>query len=178
MTLLNEAGMYLILDGNSLYPLALVKCANVLAVNTPNDSIDRDNPAASYNGIYLQHVFATIDAFKSFNNTLGFFSGNEVINNATNTFASTWVKATTRDMKAYIAKQSPRTIPVGYSAADVAENRLLLAEYLNCGDAADRVDFYAFNDYEWCGNSSFTYFPFPLPILSPIAMLMSHSVSG
>lgn len=73
--------------------------------------------------------------------------------------ASTWVKATTRDMKAYIAKQSPRQIPVGYSAADIVQNRVLLAEYLNCGDESERIDFYAFNSYEWCGNSSFTYFP-------------------
>jgi 1,3-beta-glucanosyltransferase GAS5 len=80
-------------------------------------------------------------------------------------------------MKAYIAKQSPRTIPVGYSAADVAENRLLLAEYLNCGDASDRVDFYAFNDYEWCGNSTFTYFP-PLILDFPMAVLTPHSESG
>jgi len=139
MALLDGAGIYLILD-----------------VNTPQDSIDRANPAESYNAIYLQHVFATIDAFKYFDNTLGFFSGNEVVNDANNTAASTWVKATTRDMKAYIAKQSPRTIPVGYSAADVSSNRLPLAEYLNCGDDSARGDFYAFNNYAWCGNSSYT----------------------
>jgi 1,3-beta-glucanosyltransferase GAS5 len=62
-------------------------------------------------------------------------------------------------MKAYIAKQSPRAIPVGYSAADVVQNRFLLAEYLNCGDPSEQIDFYAFNSYEWCGNSSFTYVP-------------------
>ena len=54
-------------------------------VNTPTDSIDRDDPADSYNAIYLQHVFSTIDAFKSFDNVLGFFSGNEVINNVNTT---------------------------------------------------------------------------------------------
>ena len=60
-------------------------------------------------------------------------------------------------MKSYIAKQSRRKIPVGYSAADVVQNRVLLANYLNCGDSNERIDFYAFNSYEWCGNSSFTY---------------------
>lgn len=59
-------------------------------------------------------------------------------------------------MKAYIAKQASRSIPVGYSAADVAQNRLPLAEYLNCGSNSERVDFYAFNSYSWCGNSSYT----------------------
>lgn len=56
-----------------------------IIVNTPTDSLDRDDPADSYNAIYLQHVFATIDAFKSYNNLLGFFSGNEVINDANTT---------------------------------------------------------------------------------------------
>ena len=64
-------------------------------------------------------------------------------------------------MKAYMAKQSNRQIPVGYSAADIVQNRFLLAEYLNCGDSSEAIDFYAFNSYEWCGNSSFTYVPTP-----------------
>ena len=140
MALLDQAGIYLILD-----------------VNTPQFAINRASPANSYNAVYLQHIFATIDAFKGYTNVLGFFSGNEVINNVNTTQSSTWVKATTRDMKAYIKAQSSRPIPVGYSAADVPENRVLLAEYLNCGsDAASRADFYAFNQYEWCGNSTYT----------------------
>jgi 1,3-beta-glucanosyltransferase GAS5 len=126
-------------------------------VNTPQNSLNRADPADSYNAIYLQHVFATVDAFKSYDNVLGFFSGNEVVNDVNTTYASTWVKATTRDMKAYIAKQCSRSIPVGYSAADVAENRLPLAEYLNCGPSSETVDFYAFNSYSWCGNSSYVY---------------------
>lgn len=80
MALLDQAGIYVILDGNFQSLPALI------IVNTPNDSINRDDPADSYNAIYLQHVFATIDAFKIYDNTLGFFSGNEVINNATNTY--------------------------------------------------------------------------------------------
>jgi 1,3-beta-glucanosyltransferase GAS5 len=55
-----------------------------MLVNTPNNAINRDDPANSYNAIYLQHVFATIDAFKEFPHTLGFFSGNEVVNNVNN----------------------------------------------------------------------------------------------
>jgi 1,3-beta-glucanosyltransferase GAS5 len=71
--------------------------------------------------------------------------------------AAPYVKAIVRDMKAYIKKHLKRAIPVGYSAADVASNRMQMAEYLNCGDNADeRVDFYGINDYSWCGPSSFT----------------------
>lgn len=139
MNVLADYGMYLILD-----------------VNTPQVSINRADPASTYTAAYLQHVFATVDAFKNFTNTLGFFAGNEVVNNATNTYAATYVKAVVRDMKEYISKQSKRQIPVGYSAADVSDNRVQIAEYLNCGsDDEARIDFFGINQYEWCGNSSF-----------------------
>ena len=61
MSLLADAGIYLALD-----------------VNTPDYSINRNDPAVSYNEVYLQNVFATIDAFAAYDNTLLFFSGNEV----------------------------------------------------------------------------------------------------
>lgn len=96
----------------------------------------------SYNDVYLQHVFATIDVFGKYTNTLGFFAANEVTNAANNTNAATFVKAVIRDMREYIGKHVDRPIPVGYSAADVAENRMEMAKYMNCGDAATRSDFY------------------------------------
>ncbi len=139
MTLLQRAGIYLILD-----------------VNTAKFAISRSNAAGSYNSIYLQHIFAAVDAFKAYPNTLGFFGGNEVINDDVTVNTAPWVKATVRDLKQYVAAQSKRFIPVGYSAADVAGNRVELAQYFNCGDNATRADFYGFNSYSWCGASSFT----------------------
>ncbi|EPY50289.1 sporulation specific 1,3-beta- glucanosyltransferase Gas4 [Schizosaccharomyces cryophilus OY26] len=136
MKAFEDAGIYVILD-----------------LNTFRHSISRSDPAISYNKVYLQHIFSTVDAFKDYDNVLGFFSGNEVVNDHETT-AITWVKATTRDVKAYIKKHASRQIPVGYSAADIAENRLELAHYFNCGDESERADFYAFNMYEWCGHSS------------------------
>lgn len=139
MNLLADAGIYLILD-----------------LNTPGASISRYNPACSYNADYLQSVFATVDAFADFNNTLGFFAGNEVVNSENTTNTATYVKATVRDVKNYIDARGYRSIPVGYSAADVSSNRQLIAEYLNCGDdAAARIDMFGVNDYSWCGESSF-----------------------
>lgn len=97
----------------------------------------------SYNAVYLQHIFSTIDVFSKYTNTLGFFAANEVTNAVNNTRAATVVKAVIRDTKEYISKQVSRPIPIGYSAADVAENRMQMAAYLSCGDANAHTDFYA-----------------------------------
>jgi hypothetical protein len=139
MSALDAAGIYLVLD-----------------VNTPKYSINRLEPAISYNDVYLQSVFATIDAFAKYSNVLAFFSGNEVINDGATTACAPYVKAVTRDMRQYIKARGYRQIPVGYSAADVSQNRKQMAEYMNCGPDEVRSDFFAFNDYSWCDPSSFT----------------------
>lgn len=139
MNALAAAGIYLVLD-----------------VNTPLYSLNRATPAPSYNSVYLQNIFATIDAFANYTNTLAFFSGNEVINDDSTTSAAPYVKAVTRDMRQYIGSRGYRSIPVGYSAADVDSNRLEMAQYMNCGTDDERSDFFAFNDYSWCDPSSFT----------------------
>jgi hypothetical protein len=142
MKTLADAGIYLALD-----------------VNTPFYSLNRKDNASiamSYNEVYLQSVFATIDSFAKYDNTLLFYSANEVINDDTTTFAAPYVKAVTRDMKAYIKARGYRSIPVGYSAADVESNRYQMATYMNCGPDSVRSDFFAFNDYSWCDPSSYT----------------------
>lgn len=128
MSLLADAGIYVIIDANN-----------------PLYSINRFSPAESYNQVYLQSVFATIDAFAKYTNTMAFFSGNEVVNdNVTSTLSAPYVKATTRDMRQYIKSRGYRSIPVGYSAADVAQNRMEMADYMNCGTDAERSDFFTF----------------------------------
>ena len=140
MNLLSENGIYLILD-----------------VNTPRSSISREDPACSYNSDYLRQVFATVDEFARYDNVLGFFAGNEVINTEASTNTAPYVKAVVRDMKKYMKARGYRQVPVGYSAADIAANRLLVARYFNCGDDEDaRIDMFGVNDYSWCGTSSFT----------------------
>ncbi|CAK7220474.1 1,3-beta-glucanosyltransferase [Sporothrix curviconia] len=137
MNALAAAGIYLILD-----------------VNNPLYSINRENPAPSYNAVYLQSVFATIDEFVKYPNTMAFFSGNEVINStAASTLSAPYVKAVTRDMRQYISERGYRKVPVGYSAADVSQNRMQLADYMNCGTDDERSDFFAFNDYSWCNTN-------------------------
>ncbi|KAF4582142.1 1,3-beta-glucanosyltransferase gel1 [Ophiocordyceps camponoti-floridani] len=138
MKLLDEAGIYLILD-----------------VNTPGYSINREQPKKSYNTKYLQSVFSTVQKFAKYNNTLAFFSGNEVVNDDPGTEKSApYVKAVTRDIKNYMRVQGLRAVPVGYSAADVSSNVMQQADYFNCGSDDMRADFFAFNDYSFC-NSNF-----------------------
>ncbi|KAF3985267.1 hypothetical protein FT663_00422 [Candidozyma haemuli var. vulneris] len=141
MEALADAGIYLILD-----------------TNIPHASIARDDGAnCSYNTMYLNEVFATVKLMSKYDNTLGFFAANEVINDKESTPAARQVKAVVRDIKTFQRANGLRTIPVGYSAADVSENRFQSVEYFNCGDdEMARVDMFGYNDYSWCGSSSFT----------------------
>ncbi|EEA27316.1 1,3-beta-glucanosyltransferase [Talaromyces marneffei ATCC 18224] len=138
MKALADAGIYVVLD-----------------VNTPKYSINRADPEVSYNDVYLQYVFATVEMFSKYPNTLAFFSGNEVINDGPSSKAAPYVKAVARDIRMFLRKRGLRLVPVGYSAADVDTNRLQMAQYMNCGTDDERSDFFAFNDYSWCDPSSF-----------------------
>lgn len=62
-SIFNAVGIYMLLDVNS--PLggeSLVPGAQL---------------EGSYNANYLQHIFAVVEAFKDYDNTLGFIGGNE-----------------------------------------------------------------------------------------------------
>lgn len=99
MNALAAAGIYVVLD-----------------VNTPKYSLNRAEPKASYNNVYLQNVFATVEMFAAYPNTLAFFSGNEVINDGPSSSAAPYVKAVTRDIRQFLRARNLRTVPVGYSA--------------------------------------------------------------
>lgn len=137
MKLLQAAGIYLIQD-----------------LSNPKNSIVRTAP------VWNTDLFATyagvIDTLAPYSNVMGFFAGNEVSNDKTNTDASAFVKAAVRDMKAYIKTKNYRTIGVGYATNDDASIRDNLAAYFNCGDASESIDFWGYNIYSWCGASSFT----------------------
>jgi hypothetical protein len=96
-----------------------------------------------------------MDAFHSYQNTAGFFIGNEVIALANQSNAAPYIKAAARDLKAYRNQKGYRDIPVGYSAADIAELRPMLQDYLACGtNASEAIDMFGLNAYEWCGNNN------------------------
>ena len=94
-----------------------------------------------------------MDAFAGYDNTAGFFIGNEVIFTNADSPAAPYIKGATRDMKSYRDSKGYRPIPVGYAAADIAELRPQLQNYLVCGgDSKAAIDFFGLNSYEWCGN--------------------------
>ena len=133
--MLDKAGIYVILD-----------------LGEPATSINRDAP--QWNGELYSRYASVIDALANYTNTLGFFAGNEVSNAPNNTAASVFVKAAVRDMKAYIVQKKYRPIGVGYATND-DDTRTELADYFNCGSPEDSIDFWGYNIYSWCGQSSY-----------------------
>jgi 1,3-beta-glucanosyltransferase GAS1 len=122
-------------------------------LSAPGESINRDDPQWTVE--LFQRYISVIDILAQYDNVLGFFAGNEVSNNNTNTGASAFVKAAVRDTKAYLANNGYRQIPVGYAANDDADIRDDIANYFACAPSDAAVDFYGINIYEWCGNSTF-----------------------
>lgn len=136
MRLLAEAGIYVVSD-----------------LANPSYSINRIAP--SWETDVYNHYTAVIDALAPYNNTLGFFAGNEVANSAGTTNAAPFVKAAVRDMKSYIKQKGYRPMGVGYANNDDANTRVNMANYFNCGGPDESVDFWGYNIYEWCGHSTY-----------------------
>lgn len=121
MSIFNAAGIYVILDVNS--PLV-------------GESLNRYEPWTSYYDAYVERVFKVVENFRGYPNTMGFFIGNEIINDKESAQNSPpYIRAITRDVKNYIqarVAEGGRDIPVGYSAADVVSLRKPTFEYLTC----------------------------------------------
>jgi len=97
-----------------------------------------------------------MDAFSDFDNSLGFFVGNEIIALSNQSIAAPFIKAAARDLKAYRDRKGYRKFPVGYSATDIAELRPMLQDYLTCGgNASENIDFFGLNSYEWCDPATY-----------------------
>ncbi|CAG8184724.1 unnamed protein product [Penicillium salamii] len=138
MTALADAGIHLFVD-----------------LDTFTTQIEQTDP--HWNQTQLDRFTEVLDEFQKYKNTAGVFVGNEVLTNADGSAAAPYVLAAARDVKAYRDKKGYREIPVGYSAADIADLRPMLQNYMACSsNASERLDFYSLNAYEWCGSSSYT----------------------
>ena len=139
-------------------------CMNLFAQNGIYTIIDLSAPAAGQSidssdphwndDLYARYV-SVVDTMQKYDNVMGFFAGNEVAVAPNTTASAAFVKAAVRDMKAYIAKKNYRQIGVGYAANDNQYIRVDLADYFNCGDQTDAIDFYGYNVYSWCGQSTY-----------------------
>jgi 1,3-beta-glucanosyltransferase GAS1 len=136
MDLLTNAGIYVIAD-----------------LSEPVTSINRAAPRWD-SDLYARYT-SVVDLMSQYTNTIGFFAGNEVSNEAVNTNASAYVKAAVRDMKNYIKDKKYRPMGVGYATNDDEEIRSDMEAYFNCGPTEESIDFWGYNIYSWCGNSSY-----------------------
>lgn len=123
-------------------------------LDTFETQIEQETPY--WNRTQEQRFRKVMDEFQTFDNTAGFFIGNEVIRDGNHSEAAVYVKAATRDLKSYRDSKNYRKIPVGYSHADISSLRPNLQNYLTCGTVSDdSTDFFGLNAYEWCGKSTF-----------------------
>ncbi|KAI5235818.1 glycoside hydrolase family 72 protein [Aureobasidium subglaciale] len=137
MSTFADAGIYLFVD-----------------LDTFNTQIEQTSP--HWNESQYDAFAKVMDEFQQFDNTAGFFVGNEVLTTSNGSIAAPYVKAAARDMKAYRNSKNYRNIPVGYSAADISSLRPNLQNYLACGtNSSDALDFFSLNSYEWCGQTTY-----------------------
>lgn len=136
MKLLDDAGIYVISD-----------------LSQPELSIKRDNP--QWNVPLYNRYKAVVDELAQYSNTIGFFAGNEVSDATNNTEASAYVKAALRDTKRHIQDSDfGRPLGVGYASNDHPEIREEIAQYFNCGEDIEATDYWGYNIYSWCGEST------------------------
>ncbi|KAF5027650.1 hypothetical protein F66182_246, partial [Fusarium sp. NRRL 66182] len=135
MKLLDDAGIYVISD-----------------LSEPALSINRDDP--KWDTSLYERYTGVVDALAKYPNVVGFFAGNEVSNNKSNTEASAFVKAAVRDTKIHIKNKYKRWLGVGYAANDDVDIREDIANYFNCGEDEERIDYWGYNIYSWCGESN------------------------
>ncbi|KAK8107840.1 glycolipid anchored surface protein [Apiospora kogelbergensis] len=109
-----------------------------------------------WNKTQLDAYTKVMDTFHKYDNLLGLYVGNEIIARANQSLAAPFIKAAARDTKAHRDAKGYRNIPIGYSAADIAELRPMLQDYLTCGgNASENVDFFGLNSYEWCDPANY-----------------------
>ncbi|KUJ13897.1 uncharacterized protein LY89DRAFT_149451 [Mollisia scopiformis] len=134
MTALQTAGIYVLVD-----------LPGTATINSTNPEWNLD-----IYGAWVQ----TIDAMAGFTNVLGFFAGDNVVTNSSNSPAAAFVKAAVRDLKSYIATKGYRPIPVGYEMS-ASDNYDVASLYMTCTNSSQSIDFLGISDFNWCTNNTY-----------------------
>lgn len=162
-----DAGIYLMFD-----------------LGQAKSSLNRLEPV--YTLELLEQYKATVDAIAKYDNVLGLFAGNEVVNEPGSTTKSApFMKALIRDLKSHMRTKS-RYVPIGYATNDDSKIRLDIASYFVCDSYSgisgqeetqedSKIDFLGYNLYSWCGESGFVesgwadrtkeYEGYPVPVI-------------
>lgn len=115
-------------------------------LDTVDTYILPDGGVAHWNDTQLEAYQRVMDVFQGYDNTAGFFVGNEMLTTGPDSAAAPYIKAAARDLKAYRDNKGYRDIPIGYTAADITTLRPNLQNYLACGDnSSEALDFYGLN---------------------------------
>ncbi|KAI9743797.1 MAG: hypothetical protein M1818_002531 [Claussenomyces sp. TS43310] len=142
MKIFADAGIYIWLDLDTFTTYIL--------------QVDENQDTPYWNAYQYSMYAQVMDVFIQYDNLAGFWIANEAINTAAGSAAAPYIKAAVADMKAYRDAKGYRQVPIGYSAADIAELRPMLQYYLACGDdASQAIDFFGLNSYEWCAINTF-----------------------
>ena len=154
------------LDPSKDHTYCMAELANagiyVLAdLPAPGLTIGDKNPV--WNDALYDRYTQVIDAMHNFTNLLGFIIGDNVVQGIGQDEAGPFVKAAVRDMKAYISEKNYRTIPIGYAndvlqanSAAIGSGSKEVWQYLNCGDANERIAFFGGNAVSFCESSTST----------------------
>jgi hypothetical protein len=135
MSAFEKAGIYIILD-----------------MSAPLFSINRFVPTWTKD---LRNAYAqVVDGFQKYDNLLGFIAASGYINGVNNTEAAPYAKAIIADMKAYRDLMQYRSIPIGYSGADIADIQIQQQDYFNCGNESTSADFFGASRFSWIRGST------------------------
>lgn len=123
----------------------LYACCNVRPYVKLTSAPPRSQSNPYWNQTQFDRYAATMDEFIKYDNTLGFWIANEAIFRKNESAVAPFLKAATRDMKAYRDARGYRKAGIGYSAADIAELRPMTQDYLTCGgNASESIDFFGY----------------------------------
>lgn len=127
-------------------------CVEVGAV-TAETAINASNP--QYTSAFLNRIKSVADAFAKYDNVLYLSIANEAITPGVSPGypIPSILKASARDLRAYMAQKGYRNIPIGCAERDDPQYTIPAAAAYMCGSPQERLDVLGYNCYRWAGGS-------------------------